>query len=329
MHGQERFATIDALRGIAAICVVLFHAGPGSPFTMPGGFLAVDLFFALSGFVIAHSYLDRLRAGMSLRQFMIRRIIRLWPMVIVGAGLGIALHGGHAGLLFLLPDWRAPQLFPGNPPFWSLLAELLVNFVFAAVVLNAARGILVLLLAASVMALGLAAGIPLADAGVNWASFPIGLARTVFSFGIGVALYALWRRRGIASAPSALALFPLLGMVAIFALVPRTGSLPGLLIIVLLIPLATRAAAQWELPWRRSAAWLGDISYPLYCIHMPIIALYPGESAWVMATVCITLAIAAWLLERLLERPARRLLAHVAQHNEARRLKPAVRPASA
>ena len=104
MAERNRFVTLDALRGIAAIGVMLYHSMPDSPLVIPGGYLAVDLFFVLSGFVIALTYEDKLRDGMTPREFLALRAIRLWPMLLVGAGLGIALYGGHAGMLFSVAE---------------------------------------------------------------------------------------------------------------------------------------------------------------------------------------------------------------------------------
>lgn len=325
MHAPDRFSTMDALRGIAAICVMLFHAAPATPLPMTGGFLAVDLFFCLSGFVIAHAYADRLRAGMTLRAFTLRRVARLWTMVAVGAVLAIALHGGALSTLLLLPDPRTAQLFAANPPLWSLLAEALVNLIFAAAVLHSrpstvrAGTIVAVGAAAGVLTLALGRGAILSSSGVDWGSFPLGLARCLFGFGAGVLLHALWQRRGAGQTTTWLAALPLLAAVAVFWLLPESAGFAGLAVIVLVVPLLTWAAARWQLPWAKGADLLGRLSYPLYCIHVPVLALHHGslpERAW----LCTALIAAALVLERWYERPARRWLARQFER---------VRPASA
>lgn len=99
----ERYHTLDAMRGVAALLVAVFHfgqglAGPGQGGQglglgrnfAPQGYLAVDLFFGLSGFVIALNYAGRLRAGMPWQSFARLRFIRLYPIYLTGALLGIA-----------------------------------------------------------------------------------------------------------------------------------------------------------------------------------------------------------------------------------------------
>src|SRR5215212_7205901 len=158
MRAQKQvFHTFDALRGVAAIAVVMFH----SPDLYPQGwarnaYLAVDLFFMMSGVVVFKAYGSRLAAGMSLAEFMRIRFVRLMPLYLLGliiaaVGTALSLLGNNregwswAGLaanigltLFLLPGPPArfsdvpPSLFPLNPPAWSLLFEVLVNLAFAA-----------------------------------------------------------------------------------------------------------------------------------------------------------------------------------------------------
>jgi len=79
-NSVNRFEMLDLLRGIAALAVLIYHSAHflGGQL-LPGGYLAVDLFFMLSGFVIAHNYDSKIAAGMTLREFMLVRGIRLFP----------------------------------------------------------------------------------------------------------------------------------------------------------------------------------------------------------------------------------------------------------
>jgi len=325
MPTPARFSTMDAMRGVAAICVMLFHAAPATPLPMTGGFLAVDLFFCISGFVLAHSYADRLRTGMTLRSFILRRVARLWPMVAAGAVLAIALHDGALSTLLLLPDVRTAQLFAANPPLWSLLAEALVNLLFAADMLHGRPGtvragtMVAIGAAASLLTLALCRGAILSSSGVDWASFPLGLARCLFGFGAGVVVHALWQVRGTRQTVTWLAALPLLAAVGVLWLMPESASFGGLAVIVLVMPLLTWAAARWQLPWTGAADLLGRLSYPLYCIHVPVLALHHGSQAG-RAGLCAALIAAALVLERWFERPARRWLTRQFER---------VRPASA
>lgn len=89
MHVTGRYFTLDAMRGVAAIMVVLYHAGPVTTVIAPAGYIAVDFFFALSGFVIAATYEARLRNGLTPLRFIRIRLTRLYPLYLVGLLLGL------------------------------------------------------------------------------------------------------------------------------------------------------------------------------------------------------------------------------------------------
>jgi peptidoglycan/LPS O-acetylase OafA/YrhL len=141
------------MRGVAALAVLVVH-DPGFllPVVMPSAYLAVNFFFFLSGFIIAHAYEARLFAGLSWRQVMRDRIARLYPLYLLGifvgflsAAVALALGGGtletlsgivlafFSGLTFLpLPTMHeTPVLFPLNSPGWSLFFEVVVNVIYA------------------------------------------------------------------------------------------------------------------------------------------------------------------------------------------------------
>jgi peptidoglycan/LPS O-acetylase OafA/YrhL len=87
----HRFATLDYLRGVAALAIVLLHFRYGLGVKLlPYGYLAVDFFFVLSGFVLAHAYEERLLAGMTPADFMRARLIRLYPLYAIGTVIIIA-----------------------------------------------------------------------------------------------------------------------------------------------------------------------------------------------------------------------------------------------
>src|SRR5262245_14845562 len=86
----SRLETLDAMRGVAAIVVVTFHLGSLLPGATTEGYLAVDFFFALSGYVLARTYDARLEHGMESLDFIRRRIIRLYPLYLIGFSLGAA-----------------------------------------------------------------------------------------------------------------------------------------------------------------------------------------------------------------------------------------------
>ena len=122
---KNHFEILDGLRGVAAVMVVIFHLFDA--FSVDNhlikiinhGYLAVDFFFLLSGFVIGYAYNDRWNK-MSLKIFFKRRLIRLHPMVIMGMIIGaICFYFGASPILF-------PQL--SQVPFWKVLLTMFVGF---------------------------------------------------------------------------------------------------------------------------------------------------------------------------------------------------------
>src|SRR6185437_6209521 len=87
--GRHAYATLDGLRGVAALAVVLYHYA--SDLIAPHGYLAVDLFFAMSGFVIASAYEAKLKDGLDVRGFLGIRAKRLAPLWMLGAIVGFVL----------------------------------------------------------------------------------------------------------------------------------------------------------------------------------------------------------------------------------------------
>lgn len=204
MNDGRVFHTLDALRGIAAIGVVIFHMQLAfNPLGVPGGYLAVDLFFMMSGVVLSHAYEPRFRAGMGVVDFMRARLIRLYPLYLLGTLLGIAvtvasLHGrnsqgwGQAALLqaavralLFVPNFSTTpvnQLFPLNIPCWSLFLELVVNLLFVAAwpLLTFRRLIAVCIVSAGIVLVAVVHTGSI-DQGSVAASLPVGIARTLFS----------------------------------------------------------------------------------------------------------------------------------------------------
>src|SRR6476659_5303120 len=135
-----RYETLDGLRGVGALWVMFLHFAPSFGVPSPShGYLAVDLFFCLSGFVLSKSYAERLKEGMSFAEWMAVRLIRLYPLysisIVAGAlatmidgMVGSQLHGSDrliaiaTGLLMVpSPTWGVmPELFPLNFVAWSL-----------------------------------------------------------------------------------------------------------------------------------------------------------------------------------------------------------------
>lgn len=332
------YRTLDGLRGVAALMVVTRHAGqvfPCNPF--PESFLAVDLFFLLSGFVIASAYEARLLAGQPLSAFMRIRLIRLYPLYLLGLALGLGaqltsslasgqppdpLYLAQALVVgvFMIP--AVPPLPMGGStldgPTWTLLPELLVNLVYAKALRRLSTRMVW-----GVVAMG-ATGLVVServygtlDGGWWVAAFPLIGARLAFSFFLGVAFFRLRpsRRQGRWAACGVLAALALS-----LAVRPQPAWRAGyeLAMVLGVFPLLTRLAVRWE-PGPaagRVFAWLGASSYAVYVLHQPmgvlagvLMARLGADPTWAAGTVFIVAAaVAATVADAVYDRPLRRWL---------------------
>lgn len=309
-----RFNTLDGLRGIAAILVLFYHLGGHSPIAAPAGYLAVDLFFGLSGFVIALAYDARLRAGLSFGEFALLRLVRVYPMALLGAAIGVALSGRFLPSLLLVPDFAgigAPYpvlngLYPANIPLWSLALELVVNFAFAIVALRAGWRALagILAVSAAVLAVG-AIRYDLSELGGFWATVGFGLARTVFSFALGVGMQRLQVHFAIRRRETRLAWLLPLALIGLLTQVPAHDAGWNFACVFVLLPLLLWLGTIWETPHTRLFAELGGLSYPLYCIHGAFVQMYSARPAGPPAYLWIALIAAAWWLNNRIDAPLR------------------------
>uniref|UniRef100_B0T117 Acyltransferase 3 n=1 Tax=Caulobacter sp. (strain K31) TaxID=366602 RepID=B0T117_CAUSK len=288
------YLTLDGLRGIAAVCVMLYHySGFLSARTvLPSSFLAVDLFFLLSGFVIAHAYEAKLLAGMSLLRFSVVRVVRLYPLYLAGLAIGVSyallknmMTPADAtpvnGFNILLSAMFLPSpgtLFPFNPASWSLFFELAINFAYAVCIKRLSNSVLLGVLVLSFIALVVA--------GVHWGSLDIGMtprtfwggaARVCFSFTAGV---LLWRRRSeLGARVSGLAAISLAAAFAVFAVAPPSPAyVYDLACVAVLFPALVAYGARTEpsASMRPAFAWGARLSYPIYVLHGPVLMVAAG-----------------------------------------------------
>ena len=292
MSNQDRFVTLDGMRGLAALIVAASHIsellGIGVP---PHAHLAVDFFFVLSGFVIAHAYEPRLGTSMSALEFLRVRLIRLHPLILLGSGISLAtiISGGVSGNgpgflaivwmtfegVLLIPAQQHPggAAFPLDGPAWSLFAEYAVNLLFALIAVSLTPRRLGLLLVAG---LAMLAALAFSRAGLEsyWRGETVGLSllRVVFPFFAGVAISRIYhggktRIRGIS---------PLISMSVLLAvlLAPSTrfDTLFQFVMIVGVFPLLVLASARDRLTGAQGEWMLlgGRLSYPVYMLHFPL-----------------------------------------------------------
>ena len=358
---KNHYVILDGLRGVASLMVVVFHLfeaySGGSPQKqiINHGYLAVDFFFLLSGFVIAYAYDDRW-AGMGQWDFYKRRLVRLQPMIVMGGLIGAALVGFQHFSIFpkleavtvwqivgvmLLGFLMIPmtpsteirgwgEIYPLNGPAWSLFYEYVGNILYAVGVRklsNRALGVVVALAALALIHL-LVFG-PRGDVIGGWAldanGIRIGLTRVLFPFFAGVLLMRLGKRIRVRNA------FGLCSLLLVVALaLPRFGGTERLWVnglyeavcVIVLFPLIVAIGAgekSVDGVSVRTARFFGDLSYPLYITHYPLIYIYTGwvvdkkvpaaQGALVGAGVFVAAVTIAYACLKLYDEPARRWLA--------------------
>ncbi len=370
---KPHYELLDGLRGVAALLVLIYHIHEGFAFaeatngdgsglitTLNHGHIAVDFFFILSGFVISYAYDDRWKK-MSLGNFFKRRLIRLHPMLIMGAIIGTIsfLIGGcqqwngtitpigwviTALLLTMCMIPAIPgvayevrgngEMFPLNGPGWSLFFEYIGNILYALFI----RRLSTKALAAVTVGLGVIhtwffvwniSGYD--SVGVGWTideiNFWGGLVRMLFPFSMGMLLARTFKPRQIKGAfwiCSALLLVsfavPYISPIGNLSM----NSLYEVICIALIFPFIVWLGACGYSSDRYTSninKFLGDLSYPLYIVHYPIMYLfyawliekraYTWGETWEIASVVILSSIAlAYICLKFYDEPIRKWLAH-------------------
>ncbi|MEO6174314.1 MAG: acyltransferase [Flavobacterium circumlabens] len=358
---KKHYEILDGLRGVAAILVVAFHIfeafSGGNRFVqiINHGYLAVDFFFLLSGFVVAYAYDDRW-GKMTQWEFYKRRLIRLQPMVIIGMIIGALLYYFQASdILFpmiagmevwkviltmiigftLLPvppsmeirGWG--EMHPLNGPAWSLFFEYIANILYALIFRkfsNKVLAVFVLLFAG--MVINYTVFGPKGDVIGGWSlnleQLNVGFTRLLYPFFAGILLSRLGKLIHIKGAFWVCSV-----MITVILALPRFGNESSLwmngiyesVCIIVLFPLIVAIGAGGEIKNAFSlkiCKLLGDISYPVYITHYPLIYWY---TAWVVDNkvtladgyllgigVLIASVIIAYLCLKLYDEPVRNWL---------------------
>jgi len=305
---KAHFEVLDGLRGTAALLVVAFHIQgitvmfDAPRLLLPHAYLAVDFFFALSGFVVGYAYDDRW-GEMTTRQFLVRRLIRLHPLVVLGALLGLLSYIGDpfAGdrqnasillvalafiaALFALPSAPLPNRLgdshPLNAPAWTLLQEYVGNLAYALVLRRlSTRALAVAAVVAGLVSAMTALSLGSYDTGWGLFNFWGAPVRLAYPFITGLLIFRLrdrlpqWR----------LGFVPLsivLGFAFAAPVMPTYGALKlnGLyqaLCVLILFPviIVVGRHSSGGPVTRRLCHTAGQISYPLYITHYPFVYLY-------------------------------------------------------
>jgi len=296
----RRYYTLDGLRGVGALFVVLHHFAADFSFaTAVRGYLAVDLFFCLSGFVLTRGYAGKLANGMAFEQWMGVRLRRLYPLFFLSIVIGFA--GAMFGLpgselspvgrlmaldfnLLMLPAPTAMRaMFPLNFVAWSLLIEMLLSVQFYWTSKLRDRDIWCLLLIGLAGLFTLRVVVGYVSGGYSWHDLPMGLVRGLFSFSAGMLIARKTDGRHIVSH---LAWAPLAASALIFAANPPHGAAYDLAMIILGFPMIVLASVHLEPLSPRPFKLAGDLSYPCYALHwttffavVTIFGLSPEHSA--------------------------------------------------
>ena len=359
---KPHYDLLDGLRGVAALMVIFYHvfeAFATSPIDQRfnHGYLAVDFFFILSGFVIGYAYDDRWKT-MTTKDFIKRRLIRLHPMVVLGAVLGVIAFciqgcekwdGTQVSIsmvmlallinLFLIPavPGSGPEIrgngemYPLNGPSWSLFFEYIGNIMYALFIRRMSTKALTALVVLAGIGLASFAIFNFSGAGhlgVWWTMEEYnligGFLRVLFSFSIGLLMSRVFKPIPVKGAfwICSLAIVVLLSM-------PYVGNGEALwmngiydsVCAILIFPMLVYLGASGKTTDKHSARickFLGDISYPLYMVHYPLIYLYFGwvkkenltfAEAWPEALALVIGSIVlAYISLKLYDEPVRRYL---------------------
>jgi peptidoglycan/LPS O-acetylase OafA/YrhL len=292
---RKTFGTLDGLRGVAAISVVILHVPfLFGPIRAPNAGLAVDLFFMMSGFIISHAYDKKFSSGMTSLEFVILRIIRLYPLYFLGLAFGVlvaianSLFGrsdvwdiGEISLRFLAGALAIPSpppegatinsAFSLNPPAWSLFFEMIVNVFYAVMFfVLGIRAIVIITVLSAVVLVATFVTYGHINFGSDWENIYLGLFRTFYAFMFGCLLYRIRDKIIIRSIhPLIIMAFSVLMFASDFG---EYSSFYNVVCTIFIIPVIVLFAINSEPSARLSPtfAYLGAISYAVYSLHYPI-----------------------------------------------------------
>lgn len=329
---KSHYDLLDGLRGVAALMVMWYHVFEGYAFAggttienFNHGYLAVDFFFILSGFVISYAYDDRWSKNFTMKEFFKRRLIRLHPMVIMGAVLGaitfciqgsVQWDGTHIAISMIMLSLLCTilfipampgvgyevrgngEMFPLNGPCWSLFFEYIGNILYALFIRRLstkALTVFVVLLGAGLATFAITDVSGYGNIGVGWTldgiNFVGGLLRMLFPFSMGMLLSRNFKPikvRGAFWICTAI-------LITLFSIPYLEGSEPictnGIyeaFCIIVAFPILVWIGASGSTTDKSSTKvckFLGDISYPLYVIHYPFMYLF---YAWLIKNQLFT-----------------------------------------
>ena len=312
---NNRLQGLDALRGIAALCVVGLHTNAvfgGFPW-LAKGYLGVDFFLMLSGYLMTRITEPRLSAGLRIKAFMRARYSRFWGMMALGSLIGMPYLWVRAqgapdvflpaliANLLLLPWPVANLLFALNIPAWTIFAELVANAVHVAVLRRIPTAWLAALVAALVATTVWAAqSYGSLDVGARPTNWLPAVPRVFFAYTLGMLLGRTWQRLPAIPLPTPLTLLAIPAvLVAAIWLSWRHWAF-DLAFVTLVCPLVILAALRITASNR--ATWLSAaISFPVFAVHLPILEAMRElgfTKSPALAVVAVVTALIVWWTNR-------------------------------
>lgn len=339
---KQHFHILDGMRGIAALAVVVFHfmewVYPPADNFIGHGFLAVDFFFCLSGFVIGYAYDNRI-GKIGLKEFFKSRLIRLHPLVILGSVLGLLalfLDPFSTGVaadtrtiiivfvasLFMIPmplmEERAFNNFPLNAPSWSLFWEYIINIFYAVFLCRLSKKMLAIFaIAAAILLFYVSYNAGNLLGGWSKDNFFEGGARVAYSFSAGLLIY---RSKWIIKNSFG---FPILAVLLSLAFLMPAGKWDWwseYLVVLLYFPLLVSLGAGSAVSgfWEKFCRLAGNLSYPLYMTHYCALWIFGSwltaenpktpEITVVIIGGTIVLVLFAYLMMKVYDVPVRKWL---------------------
>lgn len=306
---EGRLYGLDALRGVAAILVLLFHANAtfGNLSIFSSAYLAVDFFFMLSGYVMARTYEPQMAAGLSAHNFLRKRVKRLWGTVAIGTLVGFAyftlwaevpLTEAVPPLLLMLCFLPAPSgwtLFPLNIPAWSITFELIANAVHAVSLRRWSTKALAIFAFANLAITAMAfARYGQFQSGILPAYLAGNLTRVLAAYSIGIVLFRIMRDRSPLSVPALVPTLLLTGVLMVGVFVRSIAF--DVLFVALICPLLIAMGLGRALPFSSA---IGALSFPLYAVHQPIlhwIKMVGGSASIACVIALLAGAALAWFV---------------------------------
>ncbi len=349
---KPHYPILDGLRGTAAMLVVIFHLLEAvypvpANHPMHHGYLAVDFFYLLSGFVVGYAYDDRW-GRMTLKDFFKIRLIRLHPLVILSVAIGAIAFwldpyksGDPVSLVKLIitmligftllpsPDVRGwNETHSLNGPCWSLLQEYIANIIYAVFGRKMRKTILWIIVIISGIALT-ATSVWHGDVGTGWAYSNIWIAtvRMMFPFFAGLLLF---RTGKLLRIPMAYVVCSLILIVLFCLPTTKYNGWYEAACIIIAFPVVVAAGAGGKVSgrWAKLCNFSGAISYPIYIIHYPFIYIYtewvyvkkptPSEIVPVAVGLFVFFILLSWVVLKFYDEPVRGWLKRKMLHSPSR-----------